>query len=76
MVPVGQTVAFHLFRDGRGILAQVSGDLLEGQPFPQRGFDIGTVLQREMLLVSRYIFTHGGSPSTAARRNIHLTTIV
>lgn len=58
MIPVGQTMCVHFFRDGRGICAQVFGNALEDKAFIQRVFNVYTVFKGKMFLVTGNIFAH------------------
>ena len=58
MIPVRQTVCLDFFRDGSGILTQVSGNVLEGTAFVQRVFNVYTVFKGKMFLVTGNIFAH------------------
>lgn len=68
MIPVRETVSLNLFGDSGGVLAQEPRDNLKRSTFVQFVFNIDTVIECEMFLVARDMFTHKVPPSTAVRR--------
>ena len=68
VIPVRKAVSPDFFRDRGRILAQKPGNILKGCALVQFIFDIDTVFEGKMFLVTRNIFTHHMPPSTAVRR--------
>ncbi len=61
VIPVAEAVLFDLFRNGRGVFAQKTCDVLKGRSFGKRLFNVETIPQGEVFLVSRYKIAHVSS---------------
>ena len=68
VIPVRQAMGLYFLRNSRGILAQETSDILKGRAFVKLIFDVDTVFEGKVFLVTGYIFTHDIPPSTAVRR--------
>ena len=68
VIPVRQAMGLYFLGNSRGILAQETSDILKGSAFVKLVFDVDTVLEGKVFLVTGYIFTHDVPPSTAVRR--------
>ena len=61
VIPVRKAVRFDFLGDGSRILAQKLSDIFKRRTFVQFIFNVNTIFESEMFLVSGYIFTHGSS---------------
>lgn len=68
VIPVGQPVCFHFLRNRSGILTEEACDILKRSTFGKLILDVNTIIQSQVFLVTRYIFTHSLIPPTAVRR--------
>lgn len=68
VIPVGQPVCLHLLGDGSGIFTKETCDIFKRSTFGKLILDVDTIIQSQVFLVTRYIFTHSLIPPTAVRR--------
>ena len=73
VIPVGQPMCLYLLGNGSRILAQKASNILKGSAFVQFVFNVDTVFECKVFLVTRYIFTHDAPPSTAVRRRYNFS---
>lgn len=76
VIPVGQAVSLDLLGNGGGIFTQETRDILKGSTFVQLVFNVDTVFEGKVFLITGYIFTHDVPPSTAVRRRYYFNMIV